>query len=135
MNQSLNFEQHTYPWLCVPPGSVPVPESLLLSPPPLLPLEPVSTAQLLAAVSPARLQGLRRDCGGCLQCVHDTVATGSTELGLQALEAKNLYHHHTQTFGEMLAQKMAFQWGCTNTTLLQNQYNTCTSILTNTDTE
>ncbi|XP_075903434.1 uncharacterized protein LOC142902350 [Nelusetta ayraudi] len=79
--------------------SVPVPESLLLSPPPLLPLEPFSTAQLLAAVSPARLEGLRRDCGGCLQCVHDTVATGSTELGLQALEAKNHYHHHTQIFG------------------------------------
>lgn len=93
----------------VPPGSVPVPESLLLSPPPLLPLEPFSTAQLLAAVSPARLEGLRRDCGGCLQCVHDTVATGSTELGLQALEAKNHYHHHTQIFGEMLALRMAFQ--------------------------
>lgn len=116
---------------------MPVPESLLLSPPPLLPLEPVSTAQLLAAVSPARLEGLRRDCGGCLQCVHDTVATGSTELGLQALEAKNLYQRHTRTFGEMLAQKMASQWGRTNTTgtsLLPNQYNTCISILPRTDT-
>lgn len=79
---------------------VPVPESLLLSPPPLEQLEVVSTASLLAAISPARLEGLRRDCGGSLQCVHDTVATGSTELGLQALEAKNHYHHHTQIFGE-----------------------------------
>lgn len=93
----------------VPPGSVPVPESLLLSPPPLQQLEAVSTARLLATISPARLEGLRKDCGGCLQCVHDTVATGSTELGLQALEAKNHYHHHTQIFGEMVPQKSVFK--------------------------
>lgn len=88
------------------PGAVPVPESLLLSPPPLVPLEPISTARLLESISPAQLEELRRTCKSCLQCVHDTVATGSAELGLQALEAKKQYQHHTLIFGKTVTFKL-----------------------------
>lgn len=81
-------------------GAVPVPESLLFSPPPLVPLEPVSTAHLLESVSPAQLEGLRRTCKGSMQCVHDTVASGSSELGLQTLEAKKQFQHLALLYGE-----------------------------------
>uniref|UniRef100_A0A3Q3WEH4 Uncharacterized protein n=1 Tax=Mola mola TaxID=94237 RepID=A0A3Q3WEH4_MOLML len=72
-------------------SAVPVPESLLLSPPPLVPLEAVSTAQLLASVRPAQVEEVRRTCKGSMQCIHDTLASGSSELGLQTLEAKKRY--------------------------------------------
>lgn len=82
-------------------GAVPVPESLLLSPPPLVPLEAVSTAQLLASVRPAQVEEVRRTCKGSMQCIHDTLASGSSELGLQTLEAKKRYQDLALIHGEM----------------------------------
>uniref|UniRef100_G3NDM3 Si:ch73-105b23.1 n=2 Tax=Gasterosteus aculeatus aculeatus TaxID=481459 RepID=G3NDM3_GASAC len=81
--------------------AVPLPESLLFSPPPLVPLESASFELLLASVSPADLEGLRRTCEGSTQCIHDTVATGSSELGLQTLEAKKQYKNLALIYGNM----------------------------------
>lgn len=85
------------------PGAVPVPESLLLSPAPLVPLKPISTARLLGSVSPAQLDRLRRTCKGSVQCIHDTVASGSSELGLHTLEAERQFDDLALIYGEMTA--------------------------------
>ncbi|KAM8858714.1 uncharacterized protein AB9W97_019143 [Spinachia spinachia] len=81
--------------------AVPLPESLLLSPPPLVPLKSASFQLLLGSVSPADLDGLRRTCEGSTQCIHDTVATGSADLGLQTLEAKKQYKNLALVYGNM----------------------------------
>lgn len=74
----------------------------MFSPPPLVPLESASFELLLASVSPADLEGLRRTCEGSTQCIHDTVATGSSELGLQTLEAKKQYKNLALIYGELV---------------------------------
>ncbi|XP_035848373.1 fibrillin-1 [Sander lucioperca] len=81
--------------------AVPVPESLLFSSPPLVPLEPVSSEQLLESVSPAEVEGLRRTCEGSMQCVYDTLATGSSDLGLRTLDAKKQYDNLARIYGNM----------------------------------
>lgn len=83
------------------PGAVPIPESLLLSPAPLVPLKPISTARLLGSLSPAQLDRLMRSCKGSVQCIHDTVASGSSELGLRTLEARRQFEDLALIYGEM----------------------------------
>lgn len=90
-----------YCCVCVFLGAVPVPESLLLSSPPLVPLDPVSSERLLESVSPAEVEELRRTCKGSMQCVHDTLASGSSDLGLQTLEAKRQYQNLAVIYGKM----------------------------------
>lgn len=90
---------HVYVFL----GAVPVPESLLFSPPPLVPLEPASSKQLLESVSPAEVEELRRTCEGSMQCVHDTIASGSSDLGLQTLDAKKQFQNLALIYGTMAA--------------------------------
>ncbi|XP_078016684.1 uncharacterized protein LOC117248622 [Epinephelus lanceolatus] len=81
--------------------AVPVPESLLFSPPPLVPLEPASSKQLLESVSPAEVEELRRTCEGSMQCVHDTIASGSSDLGLQTRDAKKRFQNLALIYGNM----------------------------------
>ncbi|XP_039995969.1 fibrillin-2 isoform X3 [Xiphias gladius] len=81
--------------------AVPVPESLLFSPPPLVPLEHVSSEHLMESVSPAEMEELRRTCKGSMECVYDTLASGSSDLGLQTLDAKKKYQNLALIYGNM----------------------------------
>ncbi|XP_074501535.1 uncharacterized protein LOC141773590 [Sebastes fasciatus] len=81
--------------------AVPLPESLLLSPPPLVPLESASSEQLLENISPAEVEEKRRICKGNMQCVHDAIATGSSDLGLLTLDAKQQYQNLALIYGNM----------------------------------
>ncbi|XP_024916753.1 mucin-like protein [Cynoglossus semilaevis] len=81
--------------------AVPDPESLLFSPPPLEPLQPVSSQDLLSSVSPAEVEEMRRSCKGNMLCVLDTVATGSPELGQNTLMADIDYSKMAQVYGNM----------------------------------
>ncbi|XP_059215533.1 mucin-like protein [Centropristis striata] len=81
--------------------AVPVPESLLFSPPPLVPLDPAVSENLLESASPAKLEELRRDCKGSMQCVEDTLTTGSSDLGLQTLDARKQYQNLALIYGNM----------------------------------
>lgn len=85
--------------LC-PTGAVPLPESLLFTTPPLTPFQPVSTEALVASVSPDTLARLQETCQGSMQCVHDILATKSTDLGLQNLQDLKQIYKLTVTFGE-----------------------------------
>ncbi|KAJ0067219.1 hypothetical protein NL108_013075, partial [Boleophthalmus pectinirostris] len=80
--------------------SFPVPESLLLSPPPG-PFTPVSTESLLQSASPAQVSELRTFCSGNMQCVHDTLATGDMELGEEARQAKERHTSMALLYGNM----------------------------------
>lgn len=98
-------------------GAVPDPESLLFSPAPLVPLKSVSSELLLESVSPAEVEELRRTCQGSMQCAHDTLASGSSDLGLRTLDAKKQYQNLALIYGEMatLFCKAAFSsLTCTN---------------------
>ncbi|TKS85238.1 Fibrillin-3 Fibrillin-3 C-terminal peptide [Collichthys lucidus] len=81
--------------------AVPVPESLLFSPPALVQLEPVSSESLMKNVSPAETEVLRKTCKGSMQCVYDTLASGSSELGLQTLDAEERYENLAMIHGNM----------------------------------
>ncbi|XP_042290199.1 fibrillin-1 [Thunnus maccoyii] len=81
--------------------AVPVPESLLFSQPPLVPLEPISSKDLLESISPAAAEDLRRTCKGSMQCVHDTLASDSSDLGLSTLDAKKQYQNLALIYGNM----------------------------------
>lgn len=89
-------------------GAVPVPESLLLSPPPPVPLEPISATSLLSSVSPAQMEELRRTCRSNMQCVLDTIATGSSELGLHTLEARQRFEELALIYGKTLEKRLRF---------------------------
>ncbi|KAG5831344.1 hypothetical protein ANANG_G00302770 [Anguilla anguilla] len=80
--------------------AVPVPESLLHSVPPTAPFSPISTKELLS-VSPLVLSELKTKCQGSMACVHDTLALGNLDLGLQSLEFEERYHNLAQVFGNM----------------------------------
>lgn len=95
-----HFNIHIFDSVFAFAGAVPVPESLLLSPPPLVPLEPISTASLLNSVSPAQMEGLRRTCKNNMHCIHDTIASGSSELGLHTLEARRRFEELVLIYGE-----------------------------------
>ncbi|CAB1443899.1 unnamed protein product [Pleuronectes platessa] len=81
--------------------AVPVPESLLFSPPPLVPLKDVSTEHLLGSVSPAEVEELKKTCKGSMMCVHDTLASGSSDMGLQTLDAKKQFQNLALIYGNM----------------------------------
>ncbi|KAK5853644.1 hypothetical protein PBY51_014781 [Eleginops maclovinus] len=81
--------------------AVPVPESLLFSPPPPASLRPASFQQILESLSPAEVEELRRTCKGSMHCVHDTIATGSSDLGQRTLAAKNQYQNLALIYGNM----------------------------------
>ncbi|XP_056252002.1 mucin-like protein [Seriola aureovittata] len=81
--------------------AVPVPESLLFSLPPLVPLEHVSSEHLLQSISPAEVEELRRTCKSCMECVHDTLASGSSDPGLRTLDAKNQFRSLALIYGNM----------------------------------
>lgn len=89
-------------------GAVPVPESLLLSSPPLIPLEPISTASLLSSVSPVQMEELRRTCKSNMHCIHDTIASGSSELGLHTLEARQRFEELALIYGETWENSLCF---------------------------
>ncbi|KAG7229887.1 hypothetical protein INR49_009604 [Caranx melampygus] len=81
--------------------AVPVPESLLFSPPPLVPLKHVPSQYLLESVGPAEMEELRRTCKGSMECVHDTLASGSSDLGLWTLDAKKQFQSLALIYGNM----------------------------------
>ncbi|KAG7512990.1 fibrillin-1-like isoform X1 [Solea senegalensis] len=81
--------------------TVPGPENMLFSPPPLVPLKHVSSEDLLESVSPAQVERLRRTCKGNMFCVYDIIASDSSEMGLQTLDAKKQYLNLAQIYGNM----------------------------------
>lgn len=81
-------------------GAVPQPESLLFSSPPLDPFEPVSLNKLLEDYSPDVVEDLRRTCQGSMRCVHDSLASNTSNLGLQTLNAEKQYKNLAQTYGK-----------------------------------
>ncbi|XP_055358339.1 mucin-like protein isoform X2 [Betta splendens] len=81
--------------------AVPVPESLFLPQTPLLSLKYNSSQQLLDSISPAQADKLQKTCQGSIQCMCDTVASGSSELGLRTLEARTQYQNLALIYGNM----------------------------------
>ena len=79
----------------------------MFSLPPIVPLEHVSSENLMESVSPAEVEELRRTCKGSMECVHDALASGSSDLGLQTLEAKKQYKNLALIYGEL----SALVWG------------------------
>nr|XP_061835732.1 mucin-like protein [Nerophis lumbriciformis] len=79
--------------------TVPQPESLLFSSSPLVPLEPVSSKELHEGFSPDVVEELRKTCQGSMPCVHDTLASGSSDLGLQTLNAEKQYQNLALIYG------------------------------------
>lgn len=97
----LHINHHLCLYACVFLGAVPVPESLLFSPPALVQLEPVSSESLMKNVSPAETEELRKICKGSMQCVYDTLASGSSDLGLQTLDAEQNYENLAMIYGNV----------------------------------
>ncbi|KAF3708555.1 Fibrillin-2 Fibrillin-2 C-terminal peptide [Channa argus] len=81
--------------------AVPVPESLFFSHPPPVLLNVISSKLLLESVSPAELEELWRTCKGTIQCVHDTIASGRSDVGLQTLDSKMQYQSLLLIYGNM----------------------------------
>ncbi|CAG6017969.1 unnamed protein product [Menidia menidia] len=79
--------------------AVPGPESLLFSAPPRVPLASASTQVLLEGFSPAEVEEKKRICQGDMQCVHDTLASGISDLGQQTLGAKTKFQNLAVVFG------------------------------------
>uniref|UniRef100_A0A3Q3D7E5 Si:ch73-105b23.6 n=1 Tax=Hippocampus comes TaxID=109280 RepID=A0A3Q3D7E5_HIPCM len=79
-------------------SAVPQPESLLFSSPPLDPFEPVTLNKLLEDYSPDVVEDLRRTCQGSMRCVHDSLASNTSNLGLQTLNAEKQYKNLAQTY-------------------------------------
>ncbi|XP_061766911.1 fibrillin-2 isoform X2 [Nerophis ophidion] len=79
--------------------TVPQPESLLFSSSALVPLEPVSFKELYEGFSPDVVVKLRKTCQGSRPCVHDTLASGSSVLGLQTLNAEKQYKNLALIYG------------------------------------
>ncbi|XP_057703561.1 fibrillin-3 [Corythoichthys intestinalis] len=79
--------------------AVPQPESLLFSSSPLNPLEAVSLKELLEGFSPDVVEQQRKICQGSMQCVHDSLASSSPDLGLQTLNAEKQYQNLAQIYG------------------------------------
>ncbi|XP_052007696.1 mucin-like protein isoform X2 [Xyrauchen texanus] len=81
--------------------AVPAPESLLFSEPSNTPFNPITTEELLSSVSPDVLARHSQTCQGRIQCVHDILATGNTNLGQEVLENQQLFQNRTQIYGNM----------------------------------
>lgn len=54
------------------------------------------------------MEELRRTCKSNMQCVLDTIATGSSELGLHALEARQKFEELALVYGKTLEKSLAF---------------------------
>lgn len=83
-------------------GAVPVPESLLFSQTLPGPLGYISSGHLLESISPTEVEELRRICKGSIQCVYDTLASGSSDLGLRTLDARTQYQNLALIYGSFL---------------------------------
>ncbi|KTG37591.1 hypothetical protein cypCar_00011224 [Cyprinus carpio] len=81
--------------------AVPVPESLLLSEPPSAPFSPVMTEQLMSSVSPDVLARHSQTCQGSMQCVHDILATGNTNLGQDVQKDQQQLQSRAQIYGNL----------------------------------
>ncbi|MGH0160662.1 UNVERIFIED_CONTAM: hypothetical protein FKN15_041131 [Acipenser sinensis] len=81
--------------------SVPSPESLLHSDRPTRTFRPVFTAELLASVSTEWLKEVSEICRGSEQCIHDTLATNSTAVGLQTAQYSQRFQKLTLIFESM----------------------------------
>uniref|UniRef100_A0A3Q3AEJ0 Si:ch73-105b23.6 n=1 Tax=Kryptolebias marmoratus TaxID=37003 RepID=A0A3Q3AEJ0_KRYMA len=74
-------------------GLSPGPESLLFSSPPSVPLASISTELLLEGTSPTKLEELKKTCKSSMQCVHDTLASGISDVGQQTLDAETHFQN------------------------------------------
>ncbi|XP_016355982.1 mucin-like protein [Sinocyclocheilus anshuiensis] len=81
--------------------AVPAPESLLLSEPPSAPFSPVMTEQLMSSVSPDLLARHSQTCQGNMQCVHDILATGNTNLGQDVQKDQQQLWSQAQIYGNL----------------------------------
>nr|XP_017214421.2 mucin-like protein isoform X2 [Danio rerio] len=81
--------------------AVPAPESLLFSEPPSTPFNPVMTEQVMSSVSPDVLAKHSQACQGNMQCVHDILATGNSNLGKDVLRDQQQLQNLTQIYGIM----------------------------------
>ncbi|XP_037829284.1 fibrillin-3 isoform X2 [Kryptolebias marmoratus] len=81
--------------------AVPGPESLLFSSPPSVPLASISTELLLEGTSPTKLEELKKTCKSSMQCVHDTLASGISDVGQQTLDAETHFQNLALIYGDM----------------------------------
>lgn len=54
------------------------------------------------------MEGLRRTCKNNMHCIHDTIASGSSELGLQTLEARQRFEELSLIYGETCESSLCF---------------------------
>ncbi|KAF6735252.1 Fibrillin-1 [Oryzias melastigma] len=81
--------------------AVPGPESLLFSSPPKVPQVFPSTLDLMASSGPSRINEVTRVCENNEACVHDTLASNMSDLGLLALSAEKRFQSLAVLFGNM----------------------------------
>ncbi|XP_051773809.1 mucin-like protein [Ctenopharyngodon idella] len=99
LNNNIPSEQSLLPF--GQSWAVPVPESLLFSEPPSAPFSPVTTEQLMSSVSPDMLAKHSQTCQNSMQCVHDILATGNTNLGQDVLKDQQQLQNRIQIYGNM----------------------------------
>ncbi|XDV50742.1 hypothetical protein PO909_019757, partial [Leuciscus waleckii] len=99
LNNNIPSEQSLLPF--GQSWAVPAPESLLFSEPPSAPFSPIMTEQLMSSVSPEVLAKHSQTCQGSMQCVHDILATGNTNLGLDVLKDQQQLQNRTQIYGNL----------------------------------
>ncbi|XP_028845519.1 uncharacterized protein LOC114795935 isoform X2 [Denticeps clupeoides] len=80
--------------------AVPGPESLLYWTAPSMPFEPVSSQDLMG-VNPGALPALLQICQGSTQCLHDSLTSNSTALGLQTLDDLQKYNNRSLILSNM----------------------------------
>ncbi|KAL0177497.1 hypothetical protein M9458_026391, partial [Cirrhinus mrigala] len=71
---------------------------LLLSEPPSARFNPVMTEQLMSSVSPDVLAKHTQTCQSSMQCVHDILATGNTNLGQDVQKDQQLLQSRAQNY-------------------------------------
>lgn len=87
-------------FICVLLGAVPGPESLLFSSPPRVPQVFPSTFDLLESSGPFKVNEVRKVCENSESCVHDTLASNMSDLGLLTLNAEKRFESLAVLFGE-----------------------------------
>lgn len=93
---------------CLLSGAVPGPESLLFSSPPKVPQVFPSTLDLMASSGPSRINEVTRVCENNEACVHDTLASNMSDLGLLALSAEKRFQSLAVLFGESVLHPHSF---------------------------
>ncbi|XP_067277091.1 uncharacterized protein si:ch73-105b23.6 [Pseudorasbora parva] len=99
LNNSIPSEQSLLPF--GQSWAVPAPESLLFAEPPSNLFSPIMTEQLMSSVSPDVLAKHSLTCLGSMQCVHDILATGSTNLGQDVLKDQQQLQNRMQIYGTL----------------------------------